>query len=51
MKDKALLSIPTVSESDWEKTPSSVKALVQSLVSRVEELENQFEELRAEIDP
>lgn len=48
MKDQALPSISTVSESDWEKTPSSVKALVESLVSRVEALENQFEELRAE---
>ena len=48
MKDKALPSIPTVSEADWEKTPSSVKTLVLSLVTRVEELENQFEELRAE---
>ncbi len=48
MKDKALPSIPTVSEADWEKTSSSVKTLVLSLVTRVEELENQFEELRAE---
>lgn len=48
MKDKALASIPNVSEADWEKTPVNVKALVLSLVSRVEELENQFEELRAE---
>ena len=48
MKDKALPSIPTVSEADWEKTPASIKALVRSLVSRVEELEKQFEELRAE---
>ena len=48
MKDKALPSIPTVSEADWEKTPASVKALVLSLLSRVEALETQFEDLRAE---
>ncbi len=48
MKDKALPSISEVSEADWKKTPASVKALVISLVSRVEELERQFEELRAE---
>ena len=48
MQDKALPSIPTVSEADWAKTPASVKALVLSLVSRVEALETEFEELRAE---
>ncbi|MEM9090813.1 MAG: DUF6444 domain-containing protein [Cyanobacteria bacterium P01_F01_bin.53] len=48
MKDKALPSISTVSESDWKGTPASVKALVLNLVSRVEELENQFADLRAE---
>lgn len=48
MKDKALPSISTVSEADWEKTPASVKTLVLNLVSRVEELEKQFDDLRAE---
>ncbi len=48
MQDKVLPSIPTVSEADWEKTPTSVKGLVLSLVSRVEALETQFEDLRAE---
>ncbi|MEA5462312.1 DUF6444 domain-containing protein [Leptothoe sp. PORK10 BA2] len=36
MQNKALPSISEVSKADGEKTPASVKALVLSLVSRVE---------------
>lgn len=37
-----------VRESDWEKTPPSIKALVESLVSRLEKMEKEFEALKKE---
>lgn len=37
-----------VSEADWAQTPESVKALVMSLLSRLEKLESEVERLRAE---
>jgi transposase len=37
-----------ISEADWETTPESVKRRVRSLVSRIEQLERQYEELKPE---
>ncbi len=37
-----------ISEADWAQTPSSVKRLVWSLLGRIEQLERQYEELKAE---
>lgn len=44
------VSNPTeaISEADWARTPESVKRLVQSLLGRIEQLEQQYEELKAE---
>ncbi len=41
-------SIEEISQADWEKTPESVKQLVRSLNERIEQLERQYEELKAE---
>ncbi|NJK36470.1 MAG: hypothetical protein HC920_01085 [Oscillatoriales cyanobacterium SM2_3_0] len=41
-------AINEISQSDWEKTPESVKRLVSNLVERIERLEQQYEELKAE---
>lgn len=38
-----------ISEAEWGQTPESVKRLVQSLVRRIEQVERQSEELRAEV--
>lgn len=38
-----------ISEADWAQTPESVKRLVQSLMGRIEQVERQSEELRAEV--
>lgn len=48
MKEEAPLSINDVSEADWEKTPESVKALVMSLLKRIEKLEENFAKLTTE---
>ncbi len=40
-----------ISKADWGTTPESVKRLVRSLVSRIEQLEWQYEELKAENEP
>ena len=37
-----------ISEADWAQTPESVKRLVRSLWGRIEQLEQQYEELKAE---
>ena len=37
-----------ISEADWAQTPESVKRLVRSLLGRIEQLEQQYEELKAE---
>lgn len=37
-----------ISEADWAQTPESVKQLVRSLLGRIEQLERQYEELKAE---
>lgn len=36
------------SQSDWDKTPESVKRLVATLIGRIEQSERQYEELKAE---
>jgi transposase len=45
-------NVPTpldeISEADWAQTPESVKRLVRSLLGRIEQLERQYEELKAE---
>ncbi|MGC1217629.1 MAG: hypothetical protein WA883_09155, partial [Phormidesmis sp.] len=48
MKEPSARLSPKISESDWEKTPPSVKALVESLLSRIDNLERQFETLKEE---
>ena len=48
MKEPSARPSSEVSESDWEKTPPSVKALVESLLSRIDNLERQFETLKEE---
>lgn len=37
-----------ISEADLKQTPESVKRLVWSLLGRIEQLERQYEELKAE---
>lgn len=37
-----------ISKADWAKTPESVKRLVRSLLGRIEQIERQYEELKAE---
>ncbi len=55
MKQKSPESAEEISQADWEKTPESVKRLVvnlnernEQLGKRVEILERQYEELKAE---
>lgn len=48
MKESSARLSPEVNESDWEKTPPSIKALVESLLSRIDDLEKQFETLKEE---
>jgi len=48
MAENSLNPIAKVSEADWEKTPESVKQLVQSLLERLAEIERQQEEIKAE---
>ena len=48
MKESSARLSPEASESDWEKTPPSIKALVESLSSRIGDLEKQFEALKEE---
>ena len=40
--------INEISQTDWEKTPESVKRLVENLIGRMESIEQQYEALRAE---
>ena len=37
-----------IKEADWAQTPESVKRLVRSLLGRIEQVERQYEELKAE---
>lgn len=48
MEENAISSINKLSQSDWDQTPESVKQLVATLISRMEQLEQQYEELRTE---
>ncbi len=48
MKEPSARLSSEVSESDWEKTPPSIKALVESLLSRLDEMEKQLEVLKEE---
>lgn len=48
MEENSPASIDEISQADWEKTPESVKRLVRSLIGRMEQLEGQYEELKAE---
>ncbi|MGH2413309.1 MAG: IS66 family transposase [Microcystaceae cyanobacterium] len=41
-------SVDEISQADWDKTPESVKRLVRGLIGRIEQLEQQYEELKAE---
>lgn len=40
--------IEEISEEDWAQTPESVKRLVRNLLERIEQLERDYEELKAE---
>lgn len=48
MNENAPNSIDEISEADWMQTPESVKRLVRSLLGRIEQLKQQYEELKAE---
>ncbi len=48
MQEQPADSSKQLSETDWEQTLDSTKRLVKSLVERVEQLERQHEELKAE---
>lgn len=48
MTDKPPTLMDDISKADWKTTPESVKQLVRTLGSRVEQLERQYEELKAE---
>lgn len=48
MEENSLSSVEEISQADWEKTPESMKRLVKSLIGRIEQLERQYEELKAE---
>jgi transposase len=48
MSDNTLQLGEEISEADWAQTPESVKRLVRSLLGRIEQLERQYEELKAE---
>lgn len=48
MEEKPLNLIEEISQADWEKTPESVKRLVKNWIGRIEQLEQQYEELKAQ---
>ena len=48
MSENVPNAIEEISEEDWAQTPESVKRLVRSLLGRIEQLEQQYEELKAE---
>ena len=48
MTDKPPTLMDDISKADWKTTPESVKQLVRTLGLRVEQLERQYEELKAE---
>ncbi|XGV96675.1 MAG: IS66 family transposase [Leptolyngbya sp. BL-A-14] len=48
MSENLPQSISEISQTDWAKTPESVKQLVANLVGRMESIERQYEELKAE---
>lgn len=45
MSETVPASMEQISDSDWAQTPDSVK---RSLLGRIEQLERQYEELKAE---
>lgn len=47
MKENSF-SIDEISEEDWQRTPERVKQLVINLIRRIEQLEQQYAELKAE---
>jgi len=49
MREPVPNPVDEISEADWSQMPESVKRLVQRLLRRIEQLERQNEELRAEI--
>jgi hypothetical protein len=48
MDEKQLPPIEAISDADWAQTPERAKQLVESLLKRVEQLEQQYEELKVE---
>ena len=48
MKKRSARVSPEINESDWEKTPPTLKTLVESLLSRLDEMEKQLEALKEE---
>lgn len=48
MVENKLPPIGEISPEDWERTPESVKRVVGTLLERLERLERQYEELKAE---
>jgi hypothetical protein len=48
MEKNLLDLIDGTSQEDWEKTPKSVQQLVQRLIGRIEQMEQQYEELKGE---
>lgn len=48
MSENASSPIEQISAADCQKTPESVKHLAKTLVVRIEQLERQCEELKAE---
>lgn len=46
MREETIIRIESISDADWERTPSSIKCLVKGLLERIGCLEEQIEELR-----
>jgi hypothetical protein len=48
MNENVPKPIDEISKEDWAQTPESVKRLVRSLLGRIEQLERQYEQLKAD---
>jgi len=48
MEEQLSNSIEAISQEDWERTPASVKRLVEEIAKRARQLEEQLRELQAE---
>jgi uncharacterized protein with von Willebrand factor type A (vWA) domain len=48
MEENYLNSVQKISQTDWEKTPANVKRLISSLIGRIEQLEQNHQELKVE---